>query len=386
VNVILFDKNPKKFYPLTLTRPISQFRIGIFTIKQKWSQYYDNVSCSCEQYLNNIYPKLTAKNNLWVDSTIIPNNNLIVELNSLKNGEALYKDDILIAFVSEKFKLEKLYKRKTSLKIIRINSLTDIFTLNSSEIRNDFKFIEKKDNSLSDRKSIKVFGDKTNIFIHPNAKLKNVTLNCENGPILIDEDCDIMENVSIRGPFSINKSSVLKMGAKIYEGCSIGPFCKIGGEVSNSVFFGYSSKSHDGFIGNSVIGEWCNLGADTNNSNLKNNYSNVKLWNYEFQSFIDTGLQFCGMIMGDHSKTGINTMINTGSVIGVGVNLFGPGFTRNFVPSFSWGGSNGFAEHKFNMFKETSIRVMKRRNKCFDENQSNLYETVFDMTKRYRNY
>lgn len=211
-------------------------------------------------------------------------------------------------------------------------------------------------------------------------------MNSENGPIFIDEDCDIMENVSIRGPFSINKSSVVKMGAKIYEGCSIGPFCKIGGEVSNSVFFGYSSKSHDGFIGNSVIGKWCNLGADTNNSNLKNNYSNVKLWNYEFQSFVDTGLQFCGMIMGDHSKTGINTMINTGSVIGVGVNLFGPGFTRNFIPSFSWGGSNGFTEHKFNMFKETSIRVMKRRNKYFDENQSNLYETVFDMTKRYRNY
>ena len=340
MNVILFDKNPKKFYPLSLTRPISDFRIGILTIKQKWSQYYDNVSCSCEQYLNNIYPKLIAKNNLWIDSTIIPNNNLIVELNSLKNGEALYKDDTLIAFVSEKYKLEKLYRRKTSLKIIRVNSLTDIFTINSSEIRNDFKLIEKKDNSLLDRKSIKVFGDKKNIYIHPNAKLKNATLNSENGPIFIDKDCDIMENVSIRGPFSINKSSVVKMGAKIYEGCSIGPFCKIGGEINNSVFFGYSSKSHDGFIGNSVIGEWCNLGADTNNSNLKNNYSNVKLWNYEFQSFIDTGLQFCGMIMGDHSKTGINTMINTGSVIGVGVNLFGPGFTRNFIPSFS--SSNDF--------------------------------------------
>ena len=386
MNVILFDKNPKLFYPLSLTRPISEFKIGILTIKQKWSQYYDNISYSCEQHLNNIYPTLIAKNNLWIDSTIIPNNNLIVELNSLKNGEALYQDDILIAFVSEKFKLEKLYKRKTSLKIIRINTLTDIFTINSSEIRNDFKLIEKKDNSLLDRKSIKVFGDNTDIYIHPNAKLKNATLNSENGPIFIDEDCDIMENVSIRGPFSINKSSVVKMGAKIYEGCSIGPFCKIGGEVSNSVFFGYSSKSHDGFIGNSVIGKWCNLGADTNNSNLKNNYSNVKLWNYEFQSFVDTGLQFCGMIMGDHSKTGINTMINTGSVIGVGVNLFGPGFTRNFIPSFSWGGSNGFTEHKFNMFKETSIRVMKRRSKCFDENQSKLYETVFDMTKRYRNY
>ena len=386
MNVILFDKNPKLFYPLSLTRPISEFKIGIFTIKQKWSQYYDNISYSCEQHLNNIYPTLIAKNNLWIDSTIIPNNNLIVELNSLKNGEALYQDDILIAFVSEKFKLEKLCKRKTSLKIIRVNSLTDIFTINSSEIRNDFKLIEKKDNSLLDRKSIKVFGDKKNIYIHPNAKLKNATLNSENGPIFIDKDCDIMENVSIRGPFSINKSSVVKMGAKIYEGCSIGPFCKIGGEINNSVFFGYSSKSHDGFIGNSVIGEWCNLGADTNNSNLKNNYSNVKLWNYEFQSFIDTGLQFCGMIMGDHSKTGINTMINTGSVIGVGVNLFGPGFTRNFIPSFSWGGSNGFTEHKFNMFKETSIRVMKRRSKCFDENQSKLYETVFDMTKRYRNY
>ena len=386
MNVILFDKNPKSFYPLSLTRPISDFRIGIFTIKQKWNQYYDSVSCFSEQFLSNIYPILRAKNNLWIDSTIIPDNNLIVELNSLKHGEALYKDDILIAFVSEKFKLGKLYTRKTSLKITKINSLTDIFTNNAREIRNDFRFIEKKDNSLLENKSINIFGDKTNIYIHPNAKLKNATLNCENGPIFIDEDCEIMENVLIRGPFSINKSSVIKMGAKIYEGCSFGPFCKIGGEVNNSVFFGYSSKSHDGFIGNSVVGEWCNLGADTNNSNLKNNYSSIKLWNYDCQSFIDTGLQFCGMIMGDHSKTAINTMINTGSVIGVGVNLFGPGFARNFIPSFSWGGSNGFTEHKFNTFIETANRVMKRRNKVLSDNQTLLFETIFDMTKRYRNY
>tara|TARA_B100000989_G_scaffold254344_1_gene203026 strand:+ start:1080 stop:2240 length:1161 start_codon:yes stop_codon:yes gene_type:complete len=386
VNVILFDKNPKSFYPLSLTRPISDFRVGIYTIRQKWNQYYDNVSCFSEQFLSNIYPILKTKNNLWIDSSVIPNNNLILELNSLKHGEALYKDDTLIAFVSEKFKLEKLYRRKTSLKITKINSLTDIFTSNASEICNDFEFIEKKDNSFLKCKSINIFGERTNLYIHPNAKLKNATLNCENGPIFIGEDCEIMENVSIRGPFSINKSSVIKMGAKIYEGCSFGPFCKIGGEVNNSVFFGYSSKSHDGFIGNSVIGEWCNIGADTNNSNLKNNYANVKLWNYDINSFVDTGLQFCGMIMGDHSKTGINTMINTGSVIGVGVNLFGPGFIRNFVPSFSWGGSKGFSEHKFNMFIETANRVMKRRNKVLSDNQSLLFETIFDMTKRYRNY
>ncbi len=385
MNLILFDKNPKNFYPLSFTRPISEFRVGILTIKQKWSRFYDNVSYLSEDFLNEIFAKKTEKNNLWVDSTILPNENLIIELNSLKNGEALFKDSTLIGFNSEKFTLEKLYHRKTSLDIQKLNYLSDIFLLNSSEIISDFNFVKKKENSVMERKMLDIYGDKKNIYIHPEAKVRNATLNCENGPIFIDKDCEIMESVNIRGPFSINKSSVVKMGAKIYEGCSIGPFCKIGGELNNSVFFGYSSKSHDGFIGNSVIGEWCNLGADTNNSNLKNNYTNVKLWNYEKDSFINTRLQFCGMIMGDHSKTAINTMINTGTSIGVGVNLFGAGFTRNFIPSFSWGGSKGFIEHNFNMFIETSARVMKRRNKNLDEKQFRLYETIFDMTKRYRN-
>ena len=223
------------------------------------------------------------------------------------------------------------------------------------------------------------------IFIEKGAKVSCSILNAEDGPIYIGKNAEVMEGSIIKGPFAMGESAVLKMGAKIYGATTLGPYCKVGGEVSNSVFFGYSSKAHDGFLGNSVIGEWCNLGADSNISNLKNNYAHVKLWNYEIERFINTELQFCGLIMGDHSKCGINTMFNTGTVVGVSSNVFGSGFPRNFIPSFNWGGAAGFSIYKLLKAFEVAEKVFERRKLRFDKIDKNILTQVYDMTKRYRN-
>lgn len=216
------------------------------------------------------------------------------------------------------------------------------------------------------------------------ARVECTILNAETGPIYIGRNAEIMEGSMVRGPFSIGEESTLKMGAKIYGPTTIGPSCKVGGEVNNSIVFGYSNKGHDGFLGNSVIGEWCNIGADSNNSNLKNNYASVRLWNYREERFIDTGLQFCGLIMGDHSKCGINTMFNTGTVVGVNANIFGDGFPRNFIPSFSWGGPQGFTTYKVNKAFEVAEKVMERRDKVLTDKDKKLLNTIFDLTEKYR--
>ncbi len=267
--------------------------------------------------------------------------------------------------------------------------MCDIFSLNGEEIQNDFdRMITNKSNQFSKKQieetNIKI-GNKP-IFIEKGAKVNHSILNATDGPIYIGKDAEIMEGSMVRGPFAMCNNSVLKMGSKIYGPTTLGPFCKVGGEVNNSIFFGYSSKAHDGFLGNSVIGEWCNLGADTNNSNLKNNYEEVKVWNYKTEKFKNTGLQFCGLIMADHSKCGINTMFNTGTVVGVSSNIFGSGFPRNFIPSFSWGGNSGFTTYKINKVFEVAEIVMKRRNIEFTDDDKSILENVFELTSKYRNY
>ena len=228
--------------------------------------------------------------------------------------------------------------------------------------------------------------NKENIFIEEGAEVTFAILNASKGPIYIGKDAVILENSAIKGPFAMCENAVLKMGAKIYGGTTLGPYCKVSGEVNNAVLFGYTSKGHDGYLGNSVLGEWCNLGADTNNSNLKNNYAEVKLWNYETGRFAKTGLQFCGLMMGDHSKCGINTMFNTGTVVGVSANIFGSGFPRNFIPSFSWGGAAGFTEYKTNKVFEVAEVVMKRKDLVFEEKDKKILEHVFEDSSKYRNY
>ena len=383
MNVILFDSNRSNFYPLSYTRPISEFRIGILTIKEKWTHYYKNISTKTEDYLVSKYPIRKLKENLWIDASVLPSKELKTELDSLRNGEVLESNGKIIAFKNLNYSFKNLNKINTSILVNSIENIWDIFSDNGREIEADFKLLTKarKSQKISDTNT--VIGK--HIFIEKGAKISCSILNAENGPIYIGKNTQIMEGAIIRGPFAMCENAVLKMGAKIYGPTTLGPHCKVGGEVNNSVFFGYSSKAHDGFLGNSVIGEWCNLGADTNNSNLKNNYAEVKLWNYEMERFKKTGLQFCGLIMGDHSKCGINTMFNTGTVIGVSANIFGSGFPRNFVPSFSWGGASGFQVYKLPKVFEVASKVFERRKLDFDENEQNILSEVYDMTKRYRN-
>ena len=383
MNVILFDSNRSNFYPLSYTRPISEFRIGILTIKEKWTHYYKNISTKTEDYLVSKYPIRKQKENLWIDASVLPSKELKTELDSLRNGEVLESNGKIIAFKNLNYSFKNLNKINTSILVNSIENIWDIFADNGREIEADFKLLTKarKSQKISDTNT--VIGK--HIFVEKGAKISCSILNAENGPIYIGKNTEIMEGTIIRGPFAMGENAVLKMGAIIYGPTTLGPHCKVGGEVNNSVFFGYSSKAHDGFLGNSVIGEWCNLGADTNNSNLKNNYTEIKLWNYEMERFKKTGLQFCGLIMGDHSKCGINTMFNTGTVIGVSANIFGSGFPRNFVPSFSWGGASGFQVYKLPKVFEVASKVFERRKLDFDENEQNILSEVYDMTKRYRN-
>ncbi len=391
MNVILFDKNSSNYYPLSFTRPIAYFRVGILTIKEKWGQYYSSVSVKTEEYLSVKFPSKVQNDNLWIDARTFPSQALITELNSLRIGEALARDGEIIAFRNSIYNTKKLNIIDSNAVFNSIGNLWDIFSLNGEEIKNDFNLMFPKlewQGSVSKLERIKKENIKIGnnpIYIEEGAKLQHCVLNTTDGPIYIGKDAEIMEGSMIRGPFAMLNNSVLKMGAKIYGGTTLGPYSKVGGEVSNTVFFGYSSKAHDGFLGNSVIGEWCNLGADTNNSNLKNNYAEVRLWNYKLESFKSTGLQFCGLIMGDHSKCGINTMFNTGTVIGVSSNIFGTGFPRNFIPSFSWGGASGFTVYKLPKVFDVSEKVFARRKIKFDKVEENILTNVYDMTKRYRN-
>tara|TARA_B100000902_G_scaffold299685_1_gene287165 strand:- start:645 stop:1835 length:1191 start_codon:yes stop_codon:yes gene_type:complete len=393
MNVILFDSNRVDFYPLSLTRPISSFRVGILTIKEKWEIYFDSVSVYTEDYLSKKFNSNIIEDNIWINALLLPSESLLTEIKNLRIGEVLYQGSLKLAFRSETYSSKNLNKVKSNAKFSFLNLISDIFSLNGEEIKNDFKRMFSK-NDLEWKGDVKNLEEikKSNvkigtgvIYVENGAKLNNCILNTTNGPIYIGKDAEIMEGSMIRGPFAMCNNSVIKMGAKIYENTTIGPFCKVGGEINNVVFFGYSSKAHDGFLGNSVIGEWCNLGADTNNSNLKNNYENVKIWNYTSESFKETGLQFCGLMMGDHSKCGINTMFNTGTVVGVGANIFGSGFPRNFIPSFSWGGSSGFLLHRIDKFFKTSEKVLARREVVLSDDDMAILSHIYNMTKSYRN-
>ena len=384
MNVILFDKDRSNYYPLSFTRPIAYFRIGILTIKEKWELHYKSVSVKTEDYLSDKFHLKIKKDNILIDARILPSEVFRTELNSLRVGEALEKNGEIIAFRNSSFNTKKLNVIDSNASFNSIDRLSDIFSDNDREIRIDFESLSIRASQVLPKSDMNILiGDK--IFIEKGAKVSCSILNAKDGPIYIGKDAEIMEGSIIKGPFAMLNNSVLKMGAKIYGGTTLGPYCKIGGEVNNVVFFGYSSKAHGGFLGNSIIGEWCNLGADTNNSNLKNNYAEVKLWNYEKESFINTELQFCGLIMGDHSKCGINTMFNTGTIVGVAANIFGAGFPRNFIPSFSWGGASGFSVYKLTKVFDVSKKVFARRGFNFDEGHEDILTYVYGMTKRYRN-
>ncbi len=389
INLILFDEPETRgnLLPFTFSRPVVDIRIGILTIREKWERL-TGVSSSTltEKYLSEKFTLKTAASNLLVNAAILPDQKIWKAIHSLKENELLLKNSTLIAAAGKETGLKNILKRYRKISYPHdfnlLQQLPDIFSLNEKALTDDFLLVTKGRNSQPLDKSNQLIGK--NIFIEKGAKISSSILNTTTGPIYIGKDAEVMEGSMIRGPFALCEHAVVKMGAKIYGATTIGPHSKVAGEVNNSVLFGYSNKSHDGFLGNSVIGEWCNLGADTNNSNLKNNYAPVKLWHYPSESFRDTGLQFCGLFMGDHSKCGINTMFNTGTVVGFSSNIFGAGFPRNFIPSFSWGGASGISVYALDKALETAERVLQRRNIPLTETEKKIWKHLFEQTKKIK--
>lgn len=392
MNYILFD-GPlrKKLLPFTYTRPVADLRIGILTIREKWEKHLGSTTSTItEEYLSEKFPMVEFEENVMINASYIPTEVLVEQVLDLQENQALFDGDDIVAFYTKDTQEEIDFDTYEQLEvtvegIFKIENNWDIFSKNHEAIQLDYDLITEGRTSAEIPKGVQTLHAE-NIFIEEGAKLNFCTLNASAGPIYIGKDAEIMEGALIRGPFALCEHAAVKMGAKIYTGTTIGPYCKVGGEVTNSVLMAYSNKGHDGYLGNSVLGEWCNIGADSNNSNLKNNYEEVRLWDYETEGFAKTGLQFCGLMMGDHSKCGINTMFNTGTVIGVSVNIFGTGFPRNFVPSFSWGGASGFTTYKTNKAFQTAKLVMERRNIPFDEQEAAILEHVFEESAKYRRY
>jgi len=389
MNYILFDGPYRNnLLPFTFTKPVAELRIGILTIRQKWESYLEYTTTTVtEDYLSDKYPMVEMEENIMINASFLPNLEVVEVVKNLKHNEALFKDEDVIAFFAKEGEEFSDFSNFKAIEfngdILKIEHTWDIFSKNGEAIIEDFNLITKDRESEPIPVTINTISPE-NIFIEKGATLNFATLNASSGPIYIGRDSEVMEGSIVRGPFALCHDATLKMASKIYGPTTVGPHSKIGGEVSNSVISGYSNKGHDGFLGNSVLGEWCNLGADTNNSNLKNNYAEVRLWDYETEGFAKTGLQFCGLMMGDHSKCGINTMFNTGTVVGVSANIFGSGFPRNFVPSFSWGGSKGFVTYKTNKAFEVAEVVMKRRKIELTDQDRAILEYVFEETKQYR--
>ncbi|WP_242923341.1 GlmU family protein [Pontibacter liquoris] len=396
MNVILFCDPvlQQNLLPFTFTRPVAEIRVGILTIAEKWGHSAGaSVSYLTRPYLQQKYALQHSTQNFYVNGALLPTPELIAEIRSLKLGEALFSGNTLLALNGDNLNLHSYNDLLASATNSRrecvadprlVGEVWEIFGQNGEQIRSDFALLTagRKSQPVNDKYTA-VYGE-DNIFIEEGAKIRAAVLNAEDGPIYIGRNAQVQEGALIRGPFALCEGSQVSMGGKMRSDTTIGPFSKVGGEVSNSVIFGYSSKGHDGFLGNSVLGEWCNLGADTNTSNLKNNYANVKIWNYAKGGFKDTGRQFCGLIMGDHSKCGINTMFNTGTVVGVSANIFGSGFPRNFIPSFSWGGNAGFETYQLRKVFEVAEKVMERRNKPLDETEKAILTDVFNQTQQYR--
>jgi len=392
MGIILFDDQFRNnLLPLSYTRPISEFRVGILTIADKWKRYLNSgISYLTEDYLQEKYPLSIAAENLLINSAICPDKALLEAVVGLREGEALFSDQVLIAVqlnesAAKEFNVNMLssYSRVKYINpIVRIAFPDNIFSLNDQELRKDFELLTRGRTSARLSNTNIILGDQ--VFVEEGVEAECSTFNSRSGPIYLGKGSIVMEGCHIRGSFALCEGAILKMGAKIYGMTTIGPHSKAGGEINNSVMFANSAKGHEGYLGNSVLGEWCNIGADSNNSNMKNNYAEVRLWDYSSESFRRTGLQFCGLIMADHAKCAINTMFNTGTVVGVSANLFGSGFPRNFVPDFSWGGNQGFEVYSLRKMFETATKVFLRRNTEFNEVEQRILTHIFELTEKYR--
>ena len=389
-NVILFDDVFKEnLLPFTYTRPQAEIRIGILTIREKWEKRLDiKTSTLTESYLREKYPLHLEADNLFIAGSVCPTDELVEAVMQLQNGQTLCKGKTIIAHALDSLPedLSTYTGKKIEFKgdLFILTQLCDIFVHNGSELQSDFDFLTRGRNSQDLSNTNILIGNKENLFIEEGAVIEASVLNVTQGKIYIGAHAEVMEGCLVRGCFSLGEHSQLKLGAKIYGPTTIGPHCKVGGEINNVVFFGYSNKAHDGFMGNSVIGEWCNIGADTNTSNLKNDYNEVKLWDYKSKRFQKTGQQFCGLIMADHVKCGINVMFNTGTVVGVGSNLFGAGYMPNFVASFQWGGPGGFQDARLDKIICIAEKAFKRRNLEFDKKEKDVLLGVYNYANKQK--
>lgn len=384
MNYILFDASRNSLLPLTYTRPVCDIRIGILTIREKWEKYLgEKTSTITEDYLSAKYPTEQSEEMMLINGSICPTPKLLKAIKGLKVGQALVCQGNVVAmyktkaqFLSEEDSTQEI---EVEYDFIKINNTWDIFVLNDKALREDFELLTQNRKSAPLSSTNRVIGEQ-NIFVEEGAVVEFAILNAKEGPIYIGKDAEVMEGSVVRGPFAMCEHSVLKMASKIYGATTLGPYVKVGGEVSNVVIFGYSNKAHDGFIGNSVIGEWCNIGADTNASNLKNTYEEVRVWSIEKNTFVPTGQTFFGTIMGDHSKCGINTMFNTGTVIGVSSNIYGHGYQRNYIPSFAWGGTTGLKSYDMEKAIEVAEKMYQRRNVVMSQQDKEILRNVYTQT------
>ena len=385
MNLILFDDTNIRtnLLPFTFTRPVADIRIGIITIREKWEKHLKTSSSSLTTaYLQKKYPTQNGTENLLINGALCPDEKLVDAIKNLALGETLVSGELILAARSKATTLPSKEKVISYLEpFTLIDQPWKIFQYNAAQIKSDFALITKGRTSAGIRDKHTIVYDAENIFVEEGVDIKAAVLNAESGPIYLGKNSVVQEGALIKGSFALCEGATVNMGAKMRGDSTIGPHCKVGGEISNSVLFGFSNKGHDGFLGNSVLGEWCNLGADTNTSNLKNNYDQVKLWSYGKRGFVNTGQQFCGLMMGDHSKCGINTMFNTGTVVGVSANVFGDGYPRNFIPSFSWGGTAGFIPYQLNKVFETAERVMSRRHIELTDIDKEILQHIFDSTE-----
>jgi len=394
-NIILFDdESREQMLPLSYTRPVAEIRTGIYTIRERWEKLLKGkASYITSEYLTDRFPMHIEDDNIVINGALMPNDRLVRLMEQLEPNEALMDQGNLIAARLNSKQFEHLLNDESIEEISGIELVEtpfihlaypwDLFLFLRATIEYDFDLVTHGRTSQSIPSNNQVISSDA-IFLEEGAQVTCSILNAQSGPIYIGKDAQVMEGSIIRGPVTIGEGSIVKMGSKIYGPTAIGPDCRVGGELKEVVMLGHSNKAHDGFLGNSIIGEWCNLGAGTTVSNLKNNYSNVRMWDHSTQSMRDTGLQFLGLVMGDHSKAGIQSMFNTGTIVGAACNIFGEGFPPKFIPSFSWGGASGLVTHRIEEAMETANRVMARRHVPFTETDEKIFRNVYNLSAVYR--
>ncbi len=394
MNLALFD-DPllrTQLLPFTYTRPVGAIRAGVLTIAEKWQHRLGlEPAWISEDYLQGKFPPPPEGGALLaVNGSLCPDDELMAAIEGLAPGQRLIRQGMLLAARISAYQnrndLNKGQAVDYPAPVTLITRPWHIFKQAGEQIRKDYEVLTHNRQSARITDPHTIVYNQEQVFLEEGVSIKAAIINAENGPVYLGANSKVEEGAVIRGPFGLGAGSVVNAQARMRGDIAIGPMCKVGGEVNNSIIFGYSNKGHDGFLGNSVLGEWCNIGADTNTSNLKNNYSEVKVWDYAKGGFTATGELFCGLFMGDHSKCGINTMFNTGTVVGVAANVFGAGYPRTFIPSFAWGGQAGFTTFRPDKVKEMAMAAMPRRGQAYNAAEEEIINKVFALTAQYRTW